>query len=181
MLEQIEFVNSDKSIVFKAESFDVPPVPDKNSFNTFGIIGVDGSGLSNIKSDRPEVRAFFAYSEFSIFVDDYVDYTGKIMIMNNATKSTNIYNLKTKKESSIVFGSDNGGYFASAVIESGAVHVRVYSTDTGELVHDKTISADSAHLTVDPVVKILDNSKTLIVLLGNRQKDIGTKVVVDNF
>jgi hypothetical protein len=181
LMEQIAFVSSDKSIAFKAQSFDVPAVDGKNSFDTFGVINADGSGLSNIKSDKMTVKSIIAYSDVTLLTDDYVSYTGNIMVMNNATQKTTVYSLQTKKESSVVFGSDNGRYFASAVIESGSLHIRVYSMDTGNLVYEKTISADSAHLTRDPVVRVLDGSNTVIILLGNRQKEIDTQFVIDQF
>jgi hypothetical protein len=59
---------------------------------------------------------------------------------------------------------------------NGKIVVRVYASDTGERICEKEINEDSRHMERDPQIRILGKSKTLIVLLGNRQSDISTIV-----
>jgi hypothetical protein len=85
------------------------------------------------------------------------------------------------KEKAVVFGSDGGDYTAKASLSSGSVKIVVTSSATGKVVYETTIKEDSSHTERDPVVRILDDAKTIIVLFGNRQADISTIVTFEQF
>jgi hypothetical protein len=181
MIEQVAFVNGDKSIVFQAQSFDVPPVNGKSSYATYGFIDTNGANLSNAKCDGMTIRAVIPYSGFTFLIDEYRNPSGKFAVLDNSTNKTTLFSLTTKKESCVAFGSDKGAYFATSEITNSGIVIRVYNAPDGKLAYEKTIQEDARHMERDPEVKILDGSKTLIVLLGNRQSDISTIILCDQF
>jgi hypothetical protein len=178
----LSFTPDGKAISFIASSFDVPVVMGKQSFDTYGIINIDGSGLLNKRDSTVSTNGVFAYDGFTLYTENNLpSSSGNVMVMNNASKQTSIFKLKTTKDSGNAYGSDGGKYFASATIETGGINVRVYSTADGSLVYEKFFAADSDHTSRTPKVKVLDESKTIILILGRGSQTIDTVVEIDQF
>jgi hypothetical protein len=148
-VEQVTFMKDEKTLVFSAQSFDVPAIEGNRSFDTVGTVGIDGSNLVNAK-------------------------------VTNSRKLA-LHGFVVEESKGAAFGSADSGYYAVTELGSGKLYVRVYDAVSEKLVHEKEIKEDSRHMERDPVVRILDKSKTLIVLLGNRQDDIDTIVLSEQF
>jgi hypothetical protein len=180
--KMLSFTADGKAIAFIGASFDVPAVAGKQSFDTYGIINIDGSGLLNKKDGSVSTNGVFAYDGFTLFTENNLpSSSGNIMLMNNVSKQTSVFKLKSAKESGNAYGSDGGKYFASATAESGGIQVRVYNTSDGSFVYEKFFTADAEHSYNSPRVKIIDDSKTIILILGNRSTSLDTIVEIDQF
>lgn len=183
IVEQIGFTNGGKSIAFKAQSFDVPEVTDKPSFDTIGTINTDGTGLKNQKVDGYAVKELSAYAFRSLVAEDFKTADGRVMVMDGKSRDKKIYNLTDKKEGGNIYGSDTGSYFASSVSSKTGWTVRVYDMATGKLVKEQNISNGGQELygVNDPVLQVVDETRTCFVLLGNAQDAVNTKIEMISF
>ncbi len=178
-VDQISFTNNNKSIAYKADSFDIPPIDGKPSFDTCGIVNIDGSGLLNQKFDNYNPKELIAYDKFLLFAEDIKTASGRLLIMNVSNGTTKIQSLTERVESGIIYGSDKGAYYATATLGKNSNWiVRIYQTQTAELETELSLpqEKESLYLANNPVIKIIDATKTLIVILGSKQSDIETKI-----
>lgn len=183
-VEQVGFTNDDKSIAFKAQSFDIPAVEDKASFDTCGIVNVDGSELSNNQFDEYFTKELTAYNDFLLFAEDLSGATGRLLVMNSPGGKTKIHTLTERDESINICGSDAGHYFATSIPNnSSSWIIRVYNMETGKLEAEQSVSSDGKDLYManDPIIKVIDGTRTLIVLLGSKQSEIETKMMIYQF
>jgi hypothetical protein len=183
-VEQIGFTNDDNSIAFKAQSFDIPAIEDKPSFDTCGIINADGSGLSNKRFGKYFTRELTAYNDFLLYGEDFSCATGRILVMNTPSGKTKIYNLIEKDESINLCGSDDGYYFATSIPKnSSSWIIRVYNMETGKLEAEQSVSSHGKDLYMaqDPIIKVIDETRTLIVLLGSKQSEIESEMIIYKF
>ena len=183
VIEQLGFTNDGYTIAFKAQSLDVPAVSDKPSFDTVGTVNVDGSGLVNIKPEGYAPKELISYPAKLLVAEDFKTASGRMMVMDSKSKEQKIYNLSDLKEGGNVYGSDNGRYFASSIAGKDGWIVRVYDTDSGSMVKEESISNDGQDLygINDPMLCVLDDTKTCIVLLGRRQQTVDTKITTFSF
>lgn len=183
IIEQIGFTNDDKSIAFKAQSFDVPAVTDKPSFDTIGTINTDGTGLTNKKIDGYTVKELSTYDSRLLLAEDFTTADGRVMVMDSKSGSKQIYDLTDKEEGGNICASDTGRYFASSVAAKTGWMVRIYDAETGKLVKEQSISNDGQELygVNDPVLRIADKTRTCFVLLGSKQDSVDTKVEMVSF
>ncbi|GIP35357.1 transcriptional regulator [Paenibacillus sp. J2TS4] len=184
-IEQIGFTNEDKTIAFKAQSLDVPSIPGKPSFDTCGTVNTDGSGLSNRTFDNYICKELTAYNKLLFLAEDFTVPSGRILVMETPSGKTKFHTLTEKSESGFVTGSDSGRYFATSLADKNGTgwKIRVYNTETGKLEAEQLVSSDGKELYMarDPKIKVIDDLRTCIVLLGSTQTDIETKVVVSQF
>lgn len=182
-IEQIGFTNEDKRIAFKAQSFDIPAKPDKPSFDTCGIVNIDGSELLNRTFDNFACRNLTAYNHLLLFAEDPTVVTGKALVMEMPSKQTKTHNLIEKAESGFISGSNTGRYFATPISHKTGWTVRVYNTETGKLEAEQQISNDDNDLFMshEPIIKVIDETRTCIVLLGSKRDDIETKIIISQF
>lgn len=183
LIEQLGFTNNDKSIAFKAQSFTVPPIAGKPSFDTYGMVNANGSRLINKKANNFSVKQLTAYNQFLLFAEDFTCPTGKLIIMNVANGSTKIHKLSEKKESINLSGSDGGNFFATSILTSTGWKIRIYNTETGKLVSNQIVSCDgkNSYTVKDPIIKVIDSSKTCIVLLKSSQSNVTPKAITIKF
>lgn len=181
--EQIGFTNEDKKIAFKAQSFDIPAVPGKPSFDTCGTVNRDGSGLANRTFDGYTCKELTAYDKLLLLAEDFTIPSGKILVMEMPSGKTKLHTLSEKRESGFVSGSDFGRYFATTLADRTGWKIRVYDTGTGKLEAEHRISHDgeAGYMANDPIVKIIDDKRIYMVLLGANQEGIQTKVIVSPF
>ena len=172
--DKVAFVKSGSALAFMAQSFDVPAVNGKNAYNTYGTINIDGSNLLLDKRKDYTVKQFLAFNDFILMADDFMAPSGKLLKLDLSTMKPDTINTKTQKESGSIFGSEKGQYFATSVVNKDNVTVRVYSVNTGLMVMEKVIVKDSFYMEREPEIRIIDELKTCIVILGNRQEDIST-------
>ncbi len=178
-VEQVGFTNGGNNIAFKAQSFDVPAVIGEPSFDTIGIINTDGTGLTNQKADGYAVKELSAYDSRLLVAEDFTTADGRVMVMDNKSGSKKIHILSDNNEGGNIYGSDTGRYFASSVSSKTGWTVRIYDTETGKMVKEESISNDGEEVYgfKDPMLRIVDETKTCIVLLGNKQDEVDTKIV----
>ena len=77
VIEQMAFTNNGKSVAFKAQSFDVPVIVDKPSFDTVGTVNTDGSGLTNKKPDGYAPKTLTSYPSRLLVAEDFK--TGRLL------------------------------------------------------------------------------------------------------
>lgn len=184
IIEQVGFTNNGRTIAFKAQSFDIPAIEGKPSFGTIGKIDIDGTGLVNQKTADFDAYEVSVYDSILLVAENFTAFSGRIMVVDNKFERQKIYNLTDKKESKgVIYGSDNGHYFATSVLEQTGWTIRVYETDSGNLVKKENISNDGQELygINDPMICVLDDTKTCMVLLGHKQKDVSTKIASFSF
>lgn len=182
-IEQIGFTKDDQRIAFKAQSFDVPLNPNKDSFDTCGIVNSDGSALSNRTFDNYICKELIAYNHLLLFAEDPMIASGRTLVMEPSGDQTKIHALIEKEESGNVWGSSEGSYFATSTPQKTGWAIRVYDAETGKLEAEQQVSSDgeALYMARNPVIKVMDDSKTVIVLLGATQEDIETKMFVTQF
>lgn len=182
-IEQIGFTNNGKSVAFQAQSFDVPAVVDKPSFDTVGTVNIDGSGLTNKKPDGYFPKMLTSYPSRLLVAEDFKTASGRMMVIDTKTGEQKVHTLSDKKEGGNIYGSDTGRYFASSVPSKTGWTVRVYKTDTGKIVEEESISNDGQERygINDPMLCVLDDIKTCIVLIGNKQDAVDTKIEMFSF
>lgn len=182
-LEQIGFTDQDKRLAFKAQSFDIPAVPGKPSFDTCGIVNTNGSGLSNQTFDNYTCKELTAYNKHLFLAEDFTAATGRMLVMDALSGKTKLITLNEKKESGNITGSNSGRYFAAPVSDGSGWRIRIYNTDTGAVEAEQLISSEGKELYManEPIIKLVDETRTCIVLLGSKQAEIDTKMVVSQF
>ena len=183
VIEQMGFTNNGKSVAFKAQSFDVPAVVDKPSFDTVGTVNIDGRGLTNKKPDGYSPKMLTSYPSRLLVAEDFKTASGRMMVIDSKSGEQKIQTLSDKKEGGNIYGSDTGRYFASSISSKTGWTVRVYETDTGKLVKEESISNDEQELygINDPMICVLDDTKTCMVLLGHKQEAVDTKIASFSF
>ncbi|WP_062049632.1 hypothetical protein [Bacillus sp. JCM 19034] len=179
--EQIGFIRDETQIAFKAQT--LPTQLDQPSFDTCGIVDIDGSNLFNRTFDEYTCKRLTAYDELLLLAEDPVVASGRLLVMMNETEETTIHTLIEKEESGTISGSDKGAYFATSIINNNDFTIRIYQTEDGQLVGEQQVTADEngLYLSHDPIVKVLDDTKTVIVLLGSKREDIETKMLISHF
>lgn len=69
-------------------------------------------------------------------------------------------------------------------MSAGAVwKIRIYNTDTGAVEAEQIISSEGKELYManEPIIRLVDETRTCIVLLGSKQAEIDTKMVISQF
>ncbi|GAB6989713.1 hypothetical protein [Paenibacillus pini] len=181
--EQIGFTNMDKLLAFKAQSFHIPAETDKPSFDTCGTVAIDGSSMSNRVFDSYTCKEVTAYSNLLLFAEDFTIPSGKLMVMDIPSEKVNLHTLVEKGESGFITGSDSGQYFGTSLADKSSWKIRVYNTVTGRLEAEKRIPAEgeARYMANDPLIRIIDDKKTYIVVLGANQPGIKAKVIINHF
>lgn len=183
--EQIGFTNKDKTLAFKAQSLEIPVAPGKTSFDSCGTVGLNGSGLANLTFDNYTCKELTAYDQQLLLAEDFTIPSGRLLVMGTPGSKKNFLRLTEKGESGFVTGSDKGRYFATTLAEKGKTgwEIRVYETSTGKLQAEQHLSSggEARYMANDPIVKVFDDERTYIVLLGARQLDIKPKIVAKRF
>lgn len=182
-LEQVGFTHDDQRIAFKAQSFAIPVDPNKPSFDTCGIVNVDGTGLLNKTFDNYTCKELTSYTNHLLLAEDPTMATGRTLVMEVSGDNTRMHKLVEKKESGNVWGSNEGSYFATSISNKTDWTIRVYNMDTGKLEMEQLISIDgeNRYMEQDPVIKVIDDTRTYIVLLGSKQNEVETKMIVNQF
>lgn len=184
MIEQIGFTNNDKSIAFGASTFDLPIVDGSKSFPTCGLINIDGTGLINNKTSGYSIYEMTnAYDGFALYSEDFRKPTGRFLKMNTKTGKTELLKATEKKETEYAVGSDNGAYYATAFRGKSSWAIRIYDTKTNKLISEqKAEFGKEIYGNRIPSVKLIDATKTCIILLGATQSaECPTKVFVSQF
>ncbi|MEI3612560.1 transcriptional regulator [Pseudogracilibacillus sp. SO30301A] len=179
-LEQIGFINGGTKIAFKAQT--LPSQLDQPSYDTCGMVNIDGTDLSNQTFDNYTCKELISYNDWVLLTEDVTNATGRLMVMDAKTEKITIHTLTEKEESGIVTGSDKGAYFATFHSSDKEFIIRIYDTKTGELIKKLQKPVDEkALLDRMPVLKVLDDTRKIIILLGSKQEDIETKIMIDQF
>ncbi|MCE3202448.1 WD40 repeat domain-containing protein [Paenibacillus sonchi] len=183
--EQIGFTNEDRTLAFKAKSLDIPPVDGKPSFDTGGTVNVDGSELFNRIFDNYTCKELTTYNHQLLLAEDFTIPSGRLLVMDIPGGKTKLLTLTEKGESGFVTGSDNGRYLATTLANNDKTgwKIRVYDTDTGKLQVEQYLSngGESRYMANDPIVRVFDDERTYIVLLGATQPDIKPKIIIGKF
>lgn len=177
-IEELFFIDASK-LFFKGGSFSIPIKEGDKSFPTYGMVNVDGSDFTNKDIANYSMgENLSVYDACAIIPEFFMKASGRVLKVDTKTGEEVIYNLSSKGEGKDgVFGSDNGKYFATASLNNGLT-VRVYETQNGKQVKEEYITdGNAAYFARVPSIKLLDDSKTCIVLLGERQNGIKTKAV----
>ena len=181
--EQIDFAHDDKQIVFKAQTFDIPVDPNKYSFSTCGVVNVDGSKLTNKTLGDYICSKITAYNDILLLSEDPNIASGRTLVMELPEEKTKIHKLIDVSESGNVWGSNDGNYFATPIPTKTGWTIRIYDMKSGKLEgeHHVTIDGEKRYKEQAPVIKMVDDLRTYIVLLGSRRDDIPTKMVIGQF
>lgn len=182
-IEQVGFTDQDKVIAFKAQSYDVPADPEKASFDTCGFVNTDGTGLVNRTFDAYTCKRLTTYNQHLLLAEDPTNASGKTLVMQMPGGNTIIHPQIERSESGNLWGSDQGTYFATSVPHSSGWTIRIYNTATGTLEAEQRISVDGEkrYMEHDPVIKVLDDARTCMVLLGAVRDDIKTQMIISRF
>lgn len=184
IIVQIGFTNDDKSVVFGASSFAIPQVDCVEGFPTCGLINIDGTGLINNKISGYSIYEMTnVYDGFALYSEDFRKPTGQFLKMNTKTGRTEFLKASEKKETEYVVGSDNGAYYATALRGNGSWTIRIYDTKTYKLISEQNAEfGEEIYGSRIPSVKLIDATKTCIILLGSTQSaEYPTKVFVNQF
>lgn len=148
------------------------------SIPAWGKINTDGTGLVNqTGSGFTPYEIAGSYDGFALFGESEWHRSGRVLALDAATGSPRFLPLATMEERA-VFGSDSGKYYATDALSQTDCTVRIYETATGQKVFERSIphGGNPLYVARNPVVRILDQTRTCIVLMGNRQDGLETKV-----
>ena len=181
--EKVSFTEDNQRLAFKGQSFDIPVTENSVSFDTCGIVNTNGSILMNEKYSSFNCKRLTAYNDVLLYTEDPSAASGKTLVMDIPSTESKVYNLKDKKESGNVFGSNTGEYFATSVITETGWIVRIYNMETGELEAEQQISNEGVtrYMEHDPIIFVMDDTRTFFVLLGSKQDDMETKLIANPF
>lgn len=153
------------------------------SLSACGKINIDGTGLVNQKiSGFTPYEIIGAYDKFALFGEDDRFSSGRVVSLDAATGSSKFLPLATKREQA-AFGSNTGLYYATSQLNNSGCIIRIYETATGNKVFEQSVphGGNNLYSARNPVIRVLDETKTCIILMGNRQDDLATKVAFLQF
>lgn len=176
-INQIEFIAGGGRLAFAGMSFPANQAKIQESLNTYGTIGVDGSGFCNFRRDDYSVGyGLLACDDLLLLPENFTKAEGKVLAHTVSTGEETVYPLSVSGEGRDgVFLSEQGRYFASAQLKDGLT-VRIYEQDGGRLVREETISGgDELYFARIPEILLLDDTRTCLVLMGTRQNGLDTR------
>lgn len=179
--EQINFIRDETKIAFKAQT--LPTQLNQPSYDTCGIVDIDGANLSNQTFGDYTCKQLIAYNELLLLAEDPVVASGRLMTMAIKTGETTIHSLIEREESGTISGSEKGVYFATSTANDNDITIRIYQTEDGRLVGEQQVAVDEQglYLAQIPIVRVLDDTKTVIILLGSKRDDIESKMIISHF
>lgn len=153
------------------------PIRDgETGFSIYGTINMDGT-LSITKNASYKASELFVGKDVIVMPQSFDQNNGTLLIADKASRKERTYSFSTSDEGKDgVFCSDNGDYFATAVLGNDLT-IRIYDAHTGELCHTEAISdPDDTYFIRVPQVLMLDHTKTCIVLLGRGINEVDTLI-----
>lgn len=177
MLNALAFARDNSQLVFYGDGISIPAVNDEDSFSIYGSIAVDGSNLKLTKPFNYAMEEMQSRANRLFFPQIFTQSNGSLLWINRQTGFSNILSYATSEEGSNgVYSSEQGNYVATAVLD-GKLTVRVYDVDSGELIVTKVIEdSDPIYFNRIPMIYLLDDAKTAVVLLGGSIREIDTLV-----
>lgn len=181
-VEFLSFVENNKKLAFLGNSFPISNKDNADSILTYGTMDVDGKNVKNKGDSSYVADEIIAYNDFMYLPANFKKANGTLLYYTFKTEAEKFFKFKEKSEGKDgIFGSDNGDYFATAILGDDLV-IRIYEKASGELIKEHTISGlDEIYYYRMPQVLMLENSRTCIVLLGRNQVDIETEIVTFDF
>ncbi len=182
MLNGVAFAQDNSQIVFFGSGNSIPTVDGEEGFSIHGSIAVDGSGLKLTKPSGYEMEEMQSSVSRLFFPQTFTQANGTLLWIDRVTGSANTLSFSTSSEGKDgVYGSEQGNYVATAVLD-GSLTVRVYDVASGALVATEVIeNSDPTYFYRIPKVYLLDDAKTVVVLLGSSISEINTLVATFKF
>ncbi|MDR2933429.1 MAG: hypothetical protein LBV27_10030, partial [Oscillospiraceae bacterium] len=181
-MERISFTDN-SHIAFLGGGWALPVAQGVQSETLYGTLATDGSGLTFKKPSGYSIGEELFVRGGKLFLpENFTKADGKLLTVDLNSGKETIYPLSYGGEGKDgVYVSDKGGAFATAALGGSELVVRVYDNN-GNLMKTETLgNFDEFQLARTPVILLLEDSRTCIVLTGTRQDDINTGVTTFNY
>lgn len=159
-VSQVAFAENDSRIVFLGDY-----IENGEGNKCYGSVKTDGSDLSVHKGNTFDIMNVF--SEHTIFSEELPDdrVSGQVWVYYPSEDRTQIIQMSEKRESNLVYGSDKGNYFVTAVENENIGWVlRLYDIRTAELVSTKLYELENTEAYRDPHICYLEEQQTAVLL-----------------
>lgn len=182
LMNHLVFTTDGESIIYAGLGNSIPMIDGEESFSIYGYISVDGNSQKLIKKDLYKIESLSVFGNTLILPQSFEKADGTILIADVITGKERLIRFDDTREGKDgVFCSSQGKYIATATLGKGMT-IRIYSTNTGELLHTQTISNNGQdYFYRIPQILILDGSRTCIVMMGQSIDDIETLTTVFKF
>ena len=154
-----------------------------DGFSVYGTVSVDSEKLVITRKADYKVEEIQKGGNL-IFMPQSFDKSNGTLLMIDTTSNTE----KTMMFSSGsegkdgVFGSQQGKYVATSVLEEGSVTINIYDTASGKVIHTETVeNSNGTYFLRIPQILILDSSNTCIVVLGRGISEVSTLITAFGF
>lgn len=177
IIDALFFEEDGKDLVFSAQT-------DKNNvtYESFGRINIDGSGLENHILDKGLGNAVAFQKGRLIFGEDSLAFCNAMGYMD-VKNQTQVYATDIPSGSAVGGPevSQNGEYFAVTQLQSKSVQINIYRTEDFSMIYQETIADDKEEYFYRlPKVYLFDELKIGIICLGGHN-EIPLKTVLIDF
>lgn len=153
------------------------------SVKCYGTLSLDGSNLVVKQQGDYEPEEMIAYETFMLLPENFDKADGTLMsyeYKNGAESYISFQNSSEGKDG--VFSSAGANYIATAVLNDKDMVVRIYDRESRKLLKEETISGlEETYYYRIPQIRIFEESKSCVVLLGRGQQDLESKMVTLEF
>lgn len=182
LMSHLTFTTDGNNIIYAGLGNTIPMIDGEESFSIYGYISVDGNSQKLIKKDLYKIESLSVFGSTLILPQSFEKADGTILIADVITGKERLIRFDDTREGKDgVFCSSQGEYIATATLGKGMT-IRIYSTNTGELLHTQTIPDNGQdYFYRIPQILILDGSRTCIVMMGQSIDNVETLTTVFKF
>ena len=177
-IEYMAFVSGDKQIVFVGNSI---PLDGGDSIPSYGMFDVTGKNLVILGDGSYSVDEMLMGNGFMYLPAVFNKADGTLLKYNFAggeESSISFRNVKEGKDG--VYTSFNGTYLATALLD-GKLVLNIYDKKGVHLKEYVVDGLNAAYFYRIPQITLCEDSRVCIVVLGNNQMDIDTKIICFEF
>lgn len=175
-LSSFSFIDQGNKLAYVGGGFPIPVIDGVSDTPIYGTVSIDGSNLNIIKNTSYYGSELLAGGNTLLMPQDFKHNNGSLLIMDASTGEETVMHFSDSSEGlSGVFCSEQGQYYATAVLGNDDITIRIYDTSTGKLLHTETYTnIDNVYLNRLPEILLLDDSKTCIAIFGQSINEVDT-------
>jgi hypothetical protein len=177
----IGFVNNNQ-ISFLAQILRANANENETSYSAYGVVNVDGSKLISYRGE--DLGKLLAYHNIALVSQDIAmnEPSGQADVFYCSSNKSIKFSLDEKSESEHIWGSENGKYFASSVLEDGkGWMIRIYSLETGEKVYQKLQNIKNMESYKDPYIYVMEKDKKYVLFFRSMSSTVKPDIMEAKF
>lgn len=154
-----------------------------DGFSVYGTVSVDSGRLVITRKADYKVEEIQKGGDLLFMPQSFDKSNGTLLMIDTTsnTEKTMMFSGGSEGKDG-VFGSQQGKYVATSVLEEGRVTINIYDTASGKVIHTETIeNSNGTYFLRVPQILILDSSNTCIVVLGRGISEVSTLITTFGF